>query len=192
MGISRHHIGLIAAVLMLAPVGAAWGDDVPEGVEVTRDAAELQEALHPPQDIDLTDTALVFTNPSEKPGFVTCAGLNANGQKVGRIWLRVPANGLRFVFASDLSDDVDFIGSARCRAWPQMIGSGFLLRPGAVSDVPARQLPLLRPSHAMPVPQVILEEAADAEVASNPRIRRRIIRRAWLRHGIGFPVVATY
>jgi hypothetical protein len=195
MRIVRCQISLIAAVLMFAPLAAAQGDNTPEGAEITRDAADLRDALHPPPDIDFTDTALVFTNRSDKPGYVNCAGFNANGEGVGRIWLRVPANGLRFAFASDLSDAADFIGSARCRTWPEgIVGSAFLLRPGAVTDVPARQLPLLSHLKARFVPQAVLEEVADADpAAANPYMRQYMVRRRiWVRHGIGFPVVATY
>jgi hypothetical protein len=192
MRIFRHQIGLIAAVLMFAPLAAAQENASPEGVEVARDAEQLQEVLRPPPDIDFTDTALVFTNPTGRVGYVTCAGYNANGRAVGRIWLKVPANGLRFALASDLSGDVDFIGSAGCWAWPSVVGSAFLLRPGAITDLPSSKLLPLRLIDAEPIPQAALEPSAGSDLTASDGIVRPPQPLPRLRFRIRFPVVATY
>ena len=70
---------------------------------------------------------------------VACRAFDADGDPVGRIWMHVPANGLRFVLASDLSHGQDFVGHAMCRTG-RVIGSAVLLAPSAITDLAVRPI----------------------------------------------------
>ena len=111
------------------------GDDI--GIQVTRDAAELQAMLKRTPDVDVIDTALVFNNPRRHKTLVACVGYNANGRVMGRAYTVVPANGIRFIRASDISNGTDFLGSAKCQARARVIPSSFIVGVG-FSDAPAR------------------------------------------------------
>ncbi len=116
-------------------MGAVSVDDA--APEISRDAIDLRAVLVPRPDLDTVDTALVFTNPRNAPTWVVCAGHNANGKPVGRARTRVPAHGVRLIFASDLSNGGDYIGSAVCKARSRVVPSAFII--GAeLSDAPAR------------------------------------------------------
>ena len=67
------------------------------------------------------------TNPRGAATLVVCAGRNANGRGVGRAKTRVPAHGVRILFASDLSNGRDFIGSATCKSRSRVVPSAFVL-----------------------------------------------------------------
>ncbi|MCS5636949.1 MAG: hypothetical protein NZ990_10555 [Myxococcota bacterium] len=107
-------------------------------IEISRDAAELQAQIDL-RDRDLVDTALVFTNIGLGSARVACRAFDANGDPVGRIRMHVPANGLRFVLASDLSHGQDFVGHVMCRTG-RVIGSAVLLAPSAITDLKARPM----------------------------------------------------
>ena len=79
----------------------------------------------------------MFTNPRGQETLVYCVALDADGRALGRARVRVPAQGLRFMLASDLASGVDFIGSAECRSRDRVIPSAFVLGPG-LSDATAR------------------------------------------------------
>ncbi len=108
-----------------------------DAVEITRGSEDLKAVLAPRPDLDSVDTVMVFTNPRGSDTWVVCAGHNANGQGVGRARTRVPAHGVRLIFASDLSNGRDYIGSAICKARSRVVPSAFII--GAdLSDAPAR------------------------------------------------------
>lgn len=132
------NFALLLAALALAS-GAPAQELTAGEAEVVRDVAELHELLRPRPDLDLVDSALVFTNNDAQTALVHCVGFDANGRAVGRIRVKVPGNGLRFALASDLANGRDFLGSARCRTRNRVTASGFLLAPGSVSDLPANQ-----------------------------------------------------
>lgn len=116
-------------------VAIAPGDEV--GLEVIRDATELQAMLKKAPDVDVVDTALVFNNPRRHKTLVACIGYNANGRVLGRAYTVVPANGVRFIRASDISNGRDFLGSASCRARARLIPASFIVGVG-FSDAPAK------------------------------------------------------
>lgn len=130
--------------LAIAPNAAAQdmldrgGDD---GIEITRDAADLPHDLRPrpPEDADVTDTALVFTNETGSAARVRCVGFNKNGAGVGRAWVAIPARGLRYILASDLSHGRDFVGQVQCAAPVRVKGTAVLLGQD-VTDLPAMQV----------------------------------------------------
>ena len=105
--------------------------------EITRSATDLRDVLVPRPDLDSVDTALVFTNPRNASTWVVCAGHDANGDGVGRARTRVPAHGVRLIFASDLSNGRDFIGSAACKSRSWVVPSAFIIGTD-LSDAPAR------------------------------------------------------
>ena len=111
------------------------GEDI--GIQVVRDATELQAMLKRTPDVDVIDTALVFNNPRRHKTLVARVGYNANGRALGRAYTVVPANGLRFIRASDISDGRDFLGSAKCQARARVIPSSFIVGVG-FSDAPAK------------------------------------------------------
>ena len=89
----------------------------------------------PVDDVDVADTALVFTNLSGRNARVKCVAFGKNGAPLGRAWLRLPALGLRYLLASDLSNDRDFVGHAQCAVAAGVKGSALFLGPG-LTDLP--------------------------------------------------------
>jgi hypothetical protein len=131
---------------LLLPV-SAWSQAVSpvdvsfdgEEVDIVRDASELRDQIDRP-DRDLVDTALVFSNLGQEHARVGCAAFDANGETVGRILMRVPARGLRFALASDLSNSVDFVGHVECRTDLRVMGSAILLAPSSITDLSAKKI----------------------------------------------------
>ena len=111
------------------------GEDI--GIQVVRGADQLQAMLKRRPDVDVIDTALVFNNPRRHKTLIACVGYGANGNVLGRAYTVVPANGLRFIRASDISNGRDFLGSAKCKARARVIPSSFIVGVG-FSDAPAR------------------------------------------------------
>ena len=105
------------------------------GPEVVRGEIDMRDVMRPHPDTDVLDTALVFTNPHGKRTVVACTAVNANGQRIGRAFAVVPPRGLRFILASDIANDQDFVGSAICRSRSRLIPSAFVLGAG-FSDAP--------------------------------------------------------
>lgn len=127
-------VALLTAGLLASAAGAGQVDFSDAGVEVDRDPADLHDTLPPDEvDPDFLDTALVFTNGLEREARVVCVAFDKDGAIVGRGHTKIPGMGLRYILASDLSDDVDFVGSVRCGAHPRVAGSAILLAPGAVT-----------------------------------------------------------
>jgi len=133
---------LLALPLLLAagpaPAQEALAPDLPE-VEIARGEADLRDRLMRPADPDVLDTALLFNNTGKRGAAVRCVGFDHDGQPVGRVALRVPGLGLRFVLGSDLANGRDFLGSVQCASEGRVLGSAVLLAPGGLSDLPARQ-----------------------------------------------------
>jgi hypothetical protein len=147
------HLGLLAALATLFFASSAGALDVAvaptdaevdvfenadAGDEVVRDTARLTDELRPRphDDVDVADTAMTFTNLTGHNTRVLCAGFNKNGRVIGRKWLRVPRLGLRYLLASDLSRDADFVGHVQCAARAGVIGSAVFLGPD-ITDLPA-------------------------------------------------------
>ena len=109
------------------------------GVEIVRDATELAAELRPrPIDHDVADTALIFTNFSSRDLPVYCVAFNKNGEPIGRRWVKLPALGLRYLLASDLSGGRDFVGHAQCSSQRHVRGSAIFLGP-QLTDLPVQQ-----------------------------------------------------
>ena len=121
----------------IASDAVAINPGVEVGLEVIRDATELQAMLKKSPDVDVVDTALVFNNPRKHKTLVVCVGYSANGRALGRAYTVVPANGVRFIRASDISNGRDFLGSASCRARARLIPASFIVGVG-FSDAPAK------------------------------------------------------
>jgi len=115
-------------------------DTADAGVEITRDPADLPHVLQPqsPEDADVADTVLVFTNESSSPMRVRCEGFNKNGRPVGRAWVAIPNRGLRYIMASDLSRGRDWVGQVHCHGSAQVRGTAVLLGRN-LTDLPAIQ-----------------------------------------------------
>lgn len=99
------------------------------------------------RDTDVVNTALVFHNSGIRDAAVRCVGYGANGEVLGRGMTRVPAKGVRYLRASDLSDGVDFVGSALCKANGNVVATAVFLAPGAITDLDVQQRPRRRRSH---------------------------------------------
>ena len=138
------------ALLLLSAAPAALAQDASsydreavrsmEPVEVARDGAALIDALRVrPEERDVADTALVFTSYSPHRQRVVCVAFNRNGRPVGKTATILPPHGVRYVLASDLADDLDFVGSAQCGTHSTVKGTAVFLGPG-LTDLPVRQV----------------------------------------------------
>lgn len=148
-------------------------------VEIERDYAELQPMLRPRPDIDTTDTALLFNNALRRTSVVYCVAYGANGQALGKVRVKVPGNGVRFILASDLSDGRDFVGSSRCRARGKIVPSAFIVGAG-FSDTPAQAKHHVRAQLATDSAALDVSEVAE------------ISDRRWPTTTMRFPAIATY
>jgi len=131
-----------ALALFLAPAALAGATvaSAADGVEVDRDVTDLHSDLRPRDvDRDVADTALVFTNLGNADTRVLCAAFNRNGRMIGRAWTKLPALGVRYMLASDLSGDRDFLGHVQCGAVGAVRGTAIFLGPD-LSDFPAEQI----------------------------------------------------
>ncbi len=133
---------ILTCALLSVTAASAQRPDAEEGVEIIRDAIELRGILETrPLDLDITDSVLVFTNTGPVPVRIDCIAFDHNGARVGRAWLRVPKRGLRFVTASDISNNADFIGLSQCSTGGHATkGSAFLLGPDGVTNLPVEQV----------------------------------------------------
>ncbi len=135
----------VAALAVAGLIGAfvvptASAQDVNAVRDIERDAASLKDRIEQPPDPDrdVADTAIVITNLRRMFGVATCVAFDYDGNLVGRARVRVPALGLRWLLASDISDGADFIGSAHCYIQGHMLGSAIFLGPG-ITDLPVHQ-----------------------------------------------------
>ena len=129
---------LLGLAALLTPSPAAGQSLEPVEVELDRTAAELREVLDRPVDEDTFDTALVFTNTGRSDRRIVCRGFDDDGNPVGRIAVKVPGLGLRFILASDVSNDTDFLGQVQCGPRGRIVGSAYLLGAGPLTKVSAR------------------------------------------------------
>ena len=120
---------LIAAVALPSVTLA----QTPPEVDVQRNSDELKTLVVPDPTRPSTDSALVFTNPGGLDAYVRCNAYDANGNWVGRTRTLVPARGLRYIRASDLSGGAAFLGQAKCWSVRHVIGSGFIVAPGGIT-----------------------------------------------------------
>lgn len=129
-------------ILMLILVAAPSLAQSETEVEIDRPADELLDALADPvdpTDPDAVDSALVFTSAGG-PAAVRCTARDGNGNRVGSpVIVPVPAEGLRWIRASDLSNGADFVGSARCTSLGAVAGSAFMVGPRGATDLPSKQ-----------------------------------------------------
>jgi hypothetical protein len=122
----------LALLLAVAPCGGYSQDasnEADQGVEITRDATELAGMLRE-QEADVVNTALVLTQQGGPATIARCVAFNANGEIVGRAWVKVPTNGVRVVLASDVTAGGDLVGSLRCHARGHLVGSAFVFGRG--------------------------------------------------------------
>ena len=138
--LARTCFGLLATGLLVASSAVAQEiTAVEDGPEIVRDAATLVDVIRPrPEDPDVTDTVLIFTNQALTRSRVKCVAFEQNGNPVGRAWLRVPGLGLRYALASDVANGLDFVGHVRCFVGEGIVGSALLLAAGELSDLPVR------------------------------------------------------
>ncbi len=117
-----------------APIETAV-DAVPPGVpEISRDPVDLAPDLRP-IDEDVANTALVFTNWSGRDRAILCVAFNGNGEPIGRRAIKVPSNGTKYMLASDLAGNRDFVGNAQCTGDRRIHGTAVFLGAG-FSDLP--------------------------------------------------------
>ena len=150
IGSKTIYIMLLALLLPAAGFAQDSVEYDPPEVEINRDDVQLQVEIDRP-DRDLVDTALIFSNLNISPTRVGCRAYNADGEVVGRGYTHVPPTGLRFILASDLANDLDFVGQVHCTAAGRVIGTSVLLAPGAITDLTARQVRLGRGRTIFPV-----------------------------------------
>ena len=110
---------------------------VSEVRDIERTADELRDRIEQPPrpDVDVADTAVVLTNLAYERAVATCAAFDQGGNLLGRARVRIPRMGLRWLLASDLSDDADFVGSAHCFVTGRVAGTAVFLGPG-ITDLP--------------------------------------------------------
>ncbi len=177
--------GTLLTMVVAAPTTAqelqAQDLSVLNEVEVNHGGDRLEAVLRPHPDIDVTDTALVFNNALRRTTVVRCVAFGRNGRPLGKVRTKVPGNGMRFILASDLADDLDFIGSAHCWARGRVVPSAFIVGPGMLTDTPAKATVTGRGVHAAEPHTSSLTDAS-VDVAS----RRLILTR------MRFPTVVTY
>ena len=139
---------LCASLLLFCSLGLATSagaqtltDAADPGVLLDRGSDELLTDLEASThlDRDVADTALVFSNATDHRIVVKCVAIGANGQILGRAHTHVPGNGLRYLRASDISNGVDFVGSAACKANGRADGSVIFLAPSAITSLKVKQ-----------------------------------------------------
>jgi hypothetical protein len=131
---------LLSAIFLLLGSSLAVGQQVEE-VDIGREEVQLRvdisDAIE--RDTDVANTALVFNNSGRIATVVYCTAYAGNGDVLGRGKTRVPARGVRYLRASDLSDGVDFVGSAVCKARGRVTATAVFLAPGAITDIDVKQ-----------------------------------------------------
>jgi hypothetical protein len=131
---SLIHLSLFL-VIVVSLVSAATGQ-AQEAAEVDIGRLEVElrvditKAIE--RDTDVANTALVFHNSGIRDAAVRCIAYGANGVVLSHGMTWVPAKGVRYLRASrDLSEGVDLIGSALCKANGNVVGTAVFLAPGA-------------------------------------------------------------
>ena len=125
-----------ATAIVLLAGGLAHAQEVEE-IDVARDDSELRVELRTAidRDTDVANTALVFNNVTSSATHVHCVAWDGNGNRLSRKTARIPARGVKYLRASDLSDGVDFVGSAVCTSRSRIAASAVFLAPGAMTNL---------------------------------------------------------
>jgi len=119
-----------------ALVGIEEVPDVNVEISVDRDALDLQEHIRVRvYDPDVVDTAMVFTSTRHGVLVVRCTAWDDRGRIVGRVRVKVPSRGLRYVRARDIGHGRDFIGSAMCSTGGGGLLGSVVLVGGEFSDL---------------------------------------------------------
>ncbi len=118
-------------MLQLSGISAAQNAAVME-IEVNRDANELSDllsgaALPKPHVPSILDTALVFTSVHGSETTAYCHANDKNGVTIGRVRVRIPAKGIRFILSSDIVEAQGFVGSVVCSAAGYVFGTEVML-----------------------------------------------------------------
>lgn len=119
MKVGRLVVGCVGGLALLVAV-PVWGQD-DEAVD------RLEDALRRPH--VAVDTALVFTNLANTAVKVSMAAFTSNGRRAGAREIEVPANGVRYVLASELVAPLGgarFIGKVTARGLGQLASSAVL------------------------------------------------------------------
>ena len=125
-----------AALLLLLASSSASAQTVDardDSRSETELRAEVRQAIE--RDTDVANTALVFNNTTNEDASVLCRAYGANGELLGRRFARVPARGVRYLRASDLSSGADFVGSAVCASRSRVAASAVFLAPGSITNL---------------------------------------------------------
>ena len=136
----NHPISLRSLVLagaaLLAAAAPAWAQTVVD-LDESRSEAELRVDMRDAveRDTDVVNTALVFNNTSPDVSHVICLAHDAQGQYLARRIVRIPAQGVRYLRASDFATRGDFIGSATCTSRARIAATAVLLAPGAITNL---------------------------------------------------------
>jgi len=128
-------IAFAAAALFLSAAGAEAQTmiEMDDSRSETQLREDMKEAVD--RDTDVANTALVFNNTGGEQTHVFCTAFGANGRALGSKVARIPGKGVRYLRASDLSNGVDFIGSALCSSRGRVVGSAVFLAPGAMTNL---------------------------------------------------------
>ncbi len=98
--------------------------------EIDRDVSELDpRPVDPRPDQDVFNTAIVLTSYQGRDQVVRCVGFNARGNIVGKVRTKLPGDGVRLVFASDIADGEDYLGKVTCASRGDVVGSAYLVGP---------------------------------------------------------------
>ena len=128
-------IVFLAVSSVLAGAGLAQAQDAE--IDNARGAAELRAEVKDAveRDVDTANTALVFNNVTRSDSYVVCTAYDGNGNNLGTKRAYVPKRGVKYLRASDLSNGVDFVGSAVCTSRARMAASAVFLGPGTITNL---------------------------------------------------------
>lgn len=129
---------LIGGALLFAPLAAVPASANPDLVN----AISLVDQKPPNPSVN---TALIYTNTSADDVELKMRAVNHDGEEVGVHYMKVPANGLRFVFVSQFIDasDLPFVGWVEAKASRRVFANAVLLGVGT-TDLPTQQRPQSR------------------------------------------------
>ncbi len=146
LGLKNHLLrttllAIATGMMLLAPTGYALAQDI--GVtstvqEFDGNADVLRDQIRPRPDQDVVNSALIFTNPTNRASAVKCVVRNHRGNVVGRGWTKIAPQGVSLLSAAALSGGLDFIGSARCKARGPMVGQVVAIG-GGLTDLKVEQ-----------------------------------------------------
>lgn len=128
-------IVVLAVSSILAGAGLTQAQEAE--IDDARGAAELRAEVKDAveRDVDTANTALVFNNVTRSNSYVVCTAYDGNGNALGTKRAYVPKRGVKYLRASDLSNGVDFVGSAVCTSRARMAASAVFLGPGAITSL---------------------------------------------------------